>query len=82
MTFILSNLIQYTDCAPNIKKRRVGRGIQFYTLRDIQPGEELCISYSDAVSVKERLKDLERDWFFVCRCARCVHELEVDAQLR
>uniref|UniRef100_A0A8H8CJ56 SET domain-containing protein n=1 Tax=Psilocybe cubensis TaxID=181762 RepID=A0A8H8CJ56_PSICU len=66
------------DCAPNLKKFRNGRAIQFYSLRDIRAGEELCISYVDETnpSVLERARMLGADWFFDCRCARCVQELE------
>ncbi|KDR79233.1 hypothetical protein GALMADRAFT_1229155 [Galerina marginata CBS 339.88] len=65
-------------CAPNLKKSRDKRGMQFSTLRDVLPGEELCISYIDeeSLSTQERSEHLERDWFFVCRCARCAHELD------
>ncbi|KAF8884415.1 hypothetical protein CPB84DRAFT_1685879, partial [Gymnopilus junonius] len=65
------------NCAPNLKKRRDRQGIQFYTLRDVSPGEELCISYIDEDShhAKERGEQLKKDWFFVCGCARCTAEL-------
>ncbi|KAF8960707.1 hypothetical protein BDZ97DRAFT_1290131 [Flammula alnicola] len=68
------------DCAPNLKKVRNGRGIQFYALRDIHPGEELCISYAEAISVEDRMVQLEKDWFFICRCARCAQELKTAMQ--
>ncbi|PPQ84392.1 hypothetical protein CVT25_012491 [Psilocybe cyanescens] len=69
------------DCSPNLKKVRDKRGIQFYALRDIRVGEELCISYVDETcpSVVDRAKQLGADWFFDCQCARCVKELEVIA---
>ena len=65
------------DCSPNLKKRSDKRGIAFYTLRDVHPGEELCIAYIDeTVSVNERLESLQRDWFFTCRCTKCLREME------
>lgn len=71
--FHAADLGYYLDCDPNIKKRRTGRGVQFYTLRDIRPGEELCISYAEDCSVEERAAQLQ-EWFFVCRCRRCAKE--------
>ncbi|KAF9044246.1 hypothetical protein BJ165DRAFT_1528805 [Panaeolus papilionaceus] len=62
-------------CAPNVKKRRERQKLVFYTLRDVQEGEELCISYTDeTVPVKERQAVLERNWFFRCSCAKCGDE--------
>lgn len=66
-----------TDCEPNLKKKRNKRGVQFYALKDIVAGEEICISYSDGISVEERMRQLERGWFFVCGCTRCVQDLEL-----
>ncbi|KAJ3517095.1 hypothetical protein NLJ89_g716 [Agrocybe chaxingu] len=63
------------DCEPNIKKRREGRAIVFYTIRDVSAEEELCISYVEDAPVVERIAHLERDWFFSCRCAKCVQDL-------
>ncbi|PPQ81308.1 hypothetical protein CVT26_015195 [Gymnopilus dilepis] len=73
----------FQDCAPNLKKTREGRGIRFYTLRDVSPGEELCISYIDeeSLSVKERRDHLERDWFFVCNCVRCLTESKTNRDI-
>ncbi|KAJ6482519.1 hypothetical protein C8R45DRAFT_1099799 [Mycena sanguinolenta] len=65
------------DCTPNIRKKRVGRQLLFYTTRDITMGEELCISYIDtADGVAERRKQLSTHWYFDCICQRCKQELE------
>ncbi|KAF4609886.1 hypothetical protein D9613_010691 [Agrocybe pediades] len=65
------------DCSPNLKKDRVGRAIQFRALRDILPGEEMCISYidEDCPDPKERSRQLEQDWFFACCCSKCKRQL-------
>ncbi|CAA7257505.1 unnamed protein product [Cyclocybe aegerita] len=63
------------DCDPNITKRREGRAVVFYTIRDVCADEELCISYVDDAPVGERIAHLERDWFFSCRCAKCIQDL-------
>jgi hypothetical protein len=66
------------DCSPNLKKSRDKRGIAFYTIRDVYPGEELCIAYIDeTASLNERIESLQKDWFFTCRCTRCSKETEV-----
>ncbi|PPR02139.1 hypothetical protein CVT24_011389 [Panaeolus cyanescens] len=63
------------SCIPNIKKRRDKQKLIFYTLRDIQQGEEMCISYTDETApLKERRALLNRNWFFQCCCAKCHDE--------
>lgn len=72
------------DCSPNLKKRRHKRGINFYTTHDVNADEELCISYVDVcpgASVINRKTALENDWFFVCQCARCARESNVEIDL-
>lgn len=73
------------DCSPNLKKHRHKRGINFYTTRDVNTDEELCISYVDVcpgASMIDRKTELENDWFFVCQCARCVRDSNVGIDLR
>ncbi|KAJ7240847.1 hypothetical protein B0H12DRAFT_50081 [Mycena haematopus] len=65
------------DCTPNIRKKRIGRELLFYTTRDVTMGEELCISYIDTVDgVTERRKQLSANWYFDCICERCKQELK------
>ncbi|KAK9457849.1 hypothetical protein V1511DRAFT_491030 [Dipodascopsis uninucleata] len=68
------------SCNPNISKERVGRSMQFTTIRDIQPDEELCISYGMLTDspVQERQKLLSDQWYFSCSCSRCVRELKIN----
>ena len=42
-------------------KVRKGRGLEFVTTRQVEPGEELCISYGhvEGMSLEERQKELE-----------------------
>ncbi|KAJ7100761.1 hypothetical protein B0H15DRAFT_460424 [Mycena belliarum] len=64
------------DCAPNVRKERLGRAMMFYTTRDVSPDEELCISYIDvADAVADRRKELSLNWYFDCVCKRCEREL-------
>ncbi|KAF8622301.1 hypothetical protein AX15_007112 [Amanita polypyramis BW_CC] len=73
------------DCYPNVKKQRVDRAMNFYAIRDVMPGEELCISYiHEADPVPQRRAELKEEWYFDCTCGRCQREfkeLEMDIQL-
>ncbi|KAF2404667.1 hypothetical protein EJ06DRAFT_553510 [Trichodelitschia bisporula] len=69
------------SCAPNVGKRRVGRGWEFWVKdegRGVGEGEELCISYlggdEKGLRVEERRERLKQFWGFECACARCVAE--------
>ncbi|KAH6909827.1 hypothetical protein BKA70DRAFT_1399702 [Coprinopsis sp. MPI-PUGE-AT-0042] len=51
------------DCSPNLKKRAAGRAIDFYTIRDVERGEELCTNYVDVSEgnpVESRTAQLEK----------------------
>ena len=63
-------------CDSNVKKDRHGRRIAFVASRDIQVGEEICITYGDADGdVLERRRNLLEWWGFACTCPRCLREL-------
>ncbi|KAL1677551.1 hypothetical protein EV122DRAFT_290982 [Schizophyllum commune] len=60
------------DCAPNVRKIRRGRALQFVATRDVEVGEELCISYVDVQDTKaSRAAQFAQHWNFVCGCGRC-----------
>jgi len=65
------------DCNPNLKKRRVGRSVEFYTLRDVKEGDELGIAYVDVEggdgNRETRNTRLREHWFFSCRCESCAN---------
>ncbi|KAK7052110.1 protein lysine methyltransferase [Favolaschia claudopus] len=64
------------DCAPNVRKKRMGRELHFFATRDIAPGEELCTNYIDVKdTVTDRRKELAANWYFDCVCDRCKREL-------
>ncbi|KIW21293.1 hypothetical protein PV08_01873 [Exophiala spinifera] len=55
---------------------------QLIPLRDIQQGEELCISYVvPTVAVDARRKKLLEDYLFECNCPRCKSDTEASAEL-
>ncbi|KAF2274315.1 SET domain-containing protein [Westerdykella ornata] len=63
------------SCGPNIEKRRNGRVWEFRAGRDIEEGEELCITYLSGEERKmsrgKRMLTLKRNWGFDCACERC-----------
>lgn len=63
------------SCAFNVTKVRNEASYDYVTLKDIEPGTELCISYGIRAedSVQERRKALS-EWFFDCGCTKCVAE--------
>ncbi|KAH7347062.1 hypothetical protein BKA66DRAFT_310310 [Pyrenochaeta sp. MPI-SDFR-AT-0127] len=63
------------SCGPNIEKRREGRVWQFKAGKDIEDGEELCITYLSGEERKlsrgKRMLTLKGNWGFDCGCDRC-----------
>jgi SET and MYND domain-containing protein len=66
------------SCEPNVGKKRVGRGWEFWAAWDIEEGEELCISYMGGeeceLNLGERRRRSEEVWGFVCACTKCMAE--------
>ncbi|KAF1937452.1 SET domain-containing protein [Clathrospora elynae] len=63
------------SCGPNIEKTRKGRVWQFRAVKNIEKGEELCITYLSGeerrLSRGQRMLRLKKNWGFDCRCERC-----------
>jgi hypothetical protein len=63
------------SCGPNVEKRREGRVWQFRAGKDIDVGEELCITYLSGEERKlsrgKRTETLRKNWGFDCACERC-----------
>jgi hypothetical protein len=63
------------SCAPNVDKERDGRVWLFRAARDIEEGEQLCITYLSGQERKlgreQRMKLLRENWGFECACQRC-----------
>jgi len=68
------------SCTPNISVRHKDQRtalskITILALRDIDPGEELLITYVDpSMDVKQREKNLGEWGFGACDCKRCIEE--------
>ncbi|KAG2220882.1 hypothetical protein INT45_004050 [Circinella minor] len=62
-------------CNANVRKIRDGRKMVFIAKRDIEEGEEACISYGCVEdTVEERRKRLLEHYHFLCACNRCEQE--------
>lgn len=60
------------DCQPNCVMIFEGKTLYLRAIKDIQPQEELTISYTDALAPSvERRKQLEQQYHFHCTCQLC-----------
>ncbi|OCH85841.1 SET domain-containing protein [Obba rivulosa] len=64
------------DCRPNINNYWNNRAqqIHFHAVRDIAPGEELCVSYLDVLTrptKKDRAEMFKKTSNFECKCSVC-----------
>ncbi|KAK1793096.1 hypothetical protein P4O66_011496 [Electrophorus voltai] len=63
------------DCQPNCVMVFVGKILQLRAIRNIQPHEELTISYTDVLAPgQERQAHLQQQYHFLCQCQRCNRE--------
>ncbi len=63
------------SCAPNVVYIFDGKCMVFRALRDLRPGEEVCISYIRLVGGKERRRSrLLSHYYFDCVCEACLSE--------
>ncbi|CAO3651464.1 unnamed protein product [Cunninghamella echinulata] len=63
------------SCHANVIKLRHGDQMHFYTKRDIQSNEELCISYGNVdTPFLERRQRLLDHYHFICQCQKCIQE--------
>ncbi|KAM9765571.1 histone-lysine N-methyltransferase SMYD3 [Menidia menidia] len=60
------------DCRPNCVMVFEGTQLKLRAVRDINPEEELTISYIETLSLTEdRQRQLEEQYHFTCHCQRC-----------
>ncbi|KAK9366471.1 hypothetical protein V1509DRAFT_629540 [Lipomyces kononenkoae] len=69
------------SCDPNVMKTRIGRQMHFTTSRAVREDEELCISYGMMLTMPLQARQdlLQEQWYFGCRCGRCIAELGSEA---
>jgi SET and MYND domain-containing protein len=76
--YLLASLFNHS-CDPNVNVAwPAGTAtVKFTAARDIDPGEQLTISYiNQAMPVAARQQVLEFSYGFQCHCALCVEEME------
>ncbi|XP_006779989.1 histone-lysine N-methyltransferase SMYD3 isoform X1 [Neolamprologus brichardi] len=60
------------DCRPNCVMVFEGTKLELRAVRDIDPEDELTISYIETLSLTEdRQRQLEEQYHFTCHCQRC-----------
>ncbi|XP_072546320.1 histone-lysine N-methyltransferase SMYD3 [Salminus brasiliensis] len=63
------------DCRPNCVMVFLGKKLQLRAVQNIQPNEELTISYTEVLAPRvERRAQLQQQYHFVCQCQRCITE--------
>ncbi|KAF9378401.1 SET and MYND domain-containing protein 3 [Podila verticillata] len=70
--YIQSMAFMNHSCVPNCVYIFKGPKVECRVIRDIQPGEEMTISYIDQIgTTKERQRQLKEQYHFVCECPLC-----------
>ncbi|KAG9325927.1 hypothetical protein KVV02_005771, partial [Mortierella alpina] len=60
------------SCVPNCIYTFKGSRVECRVIRDVQPGEELTISYIDQIgTTRERQRQLQNQYHFTCDCPLC-----------
>ena len=69
------------SCEPNAAISRVSddNEVTLYSLREIEPGEEITVCYGKPMTqwlpLRMRQNILKRDWGFTCACRKCAFDL-------
>lgn len=69
------------SCRPNAFIDSSKSQAMVRAVRDIAPGEEVCVSYVPVACRLERRRELLAHWGFVCQCERCEAEVASDPQM-
>jgi hypothetical protein len=67
------------SCSPNVTSLKDGSQLTMKTIRDVEPGEELYVSYISDNALKMTVEKREEElktWFPRCLCERCEEERE------
>ncbi|EME85135.1 uncharacterized protein MYCFIDRAFT_83145 [Pseudocercospora fijiensis CIRAD86] len=62
------------SCIPNTEKSIIGDLVVLRANRDIEPREEITISYGEYASREEKQQAFARIWGFQCKCELCLAE--------
>lgn len=69
------------SCIPNAEPTYLHNNsrLSLVALQDIQPGEEICISYLDDCNLERsrhsRQKELMENYLFLCKCSKCEEQI-------
>ena len=64
------------SCRPNTLTLLIGQQLLLKAVRDIGPGEQLFITYTDTLQLlSERQYDLQKGYNFTCACERCLEDI-------
>ncbi len=64
------------SCRPNTLTLFNGLQLFLKAVRDIGPGEQLFITYTDTMQLlSERQHDLQKGYNFTCACERCLEDI-------
>ncbi|XP_078613024.1 histone-lysine N-methyltransferase SMYD3-like [Branchiostoma floridae x Branchiostoma japonicum] len=69
------------SCNSNCVSTFRGPTLQIRALVDIQPGEEVCYSYTEKGNVTHERRDELRKYFFECQCPHCL-DTDRDATMK
>lgn len=62
------------SCTPNLYHPRKGKQQYCVTIRPVEKGEQLFISYvplTNEMTVEERKEKFISSWYFICKCEKC-----------
>ena len=64
------------SCRPNTLPLFNGRDLLIKAVRDIDPGEQLFITYTETLQLlSERQTELQKGYNFTCACERCLEDI-------
>ena len=64
------------SCRPNTLPMFNGRQLLLKAVRDIGPGEQLFITYTDTLQLhSDRQSQLHSEYNFTCACERCLEDI-------
>eukprot|EP00057_Strongylocentrotus_purpuratus_P015559 XP_011670033.1 PREDICTED: histone-lysine N-methyltransferase SMYD3-like [Strongylocentrotus purpuratus] len=67
------------SCDPNCEQVFDGLKLQLRTVKAVKEGEQCTISYVvDINPAKDRQAELEENYHFICKCVKCVEEIDPD----
>jgi len=74
--WLLASSINHS-CSPNARRLHVGDYVMVHTSGDVEAGEEITLTYYDALSPFNKRKEMSKTWGFQCNCKRCKFKEEI-----